>query len=143
MEQNYSNHRRFVPMYHYVSALLIYAAVIGSIVNLVKTINSGSGLYSASLIVVITISLAIVHFYTRVFALKAQDRAIRAEENLRHYVMTGKLLDAGLEMRQIIGLRFASDEEFLQLKEKAIGEKMKEKDIKKSIKNWRADTYRV
>ncbi|MCX6163126.1 MAG: DUF6526 family protein [Ignavibacteriae bacterium] len=45
--------------------------------------------------------------------------------------------------RQIIGLRFASDEEFPELAKKAAETGMKEDDIKKAIKNWRADNYRV
>jgi hypothetical protein len=79
----------------------------------------------------------------RQFALKAQDRAIRAEENLRHFVMTGKLLDPRLTIRQIIGLRFASDEEFLELEKRAVEETLSEDDIKKAVKNWRADYYRA
>ena len=54
-----------------------------------------------------------VFFFCRMFPLQAQDRAIRAEENLRHYVLAGKLLDSRLTIRQIIGLRFAIDEEFV------------------------------
>ena len=64
-------------------------------------------------------------------------------ENLRYYLLTGKTLDAKLKVRQIIGLRFASDEEFPALVEKALKEKLSEKDIKKSIINWRPDYYRV
>ncbi|NIV93013.1 hypothetical protein GWN42_09480 [candidate division KSB1 bacterium] len=143
MEQNYSNHRRIVPMYHYIASLLTYAVLIGSLVNLYKTISRGAGVYSASLIVVMAVVLAILHYYVRIFPLKAQDRAIRVEENLRHYGMTGKLLDPKLTIRQIIGLRFASDEEFLELEKKAASENLSEKDIKRAIKNWRADNYRV
>jgi hypothetical protein len=85
----------------------------------------------------------LIGFYTRTFALIAQDRVIKAEENLRYYLLTGKTLDAKLKVRQIIGLRFASDEEFPALVEKALKEKLSEKDIKKSIINWRPDHYRV
>jgi hypothetical protein len=85
----------------------------------------------------------LIGFYTRTFALIAQDRVIKAEENLRYYLLTGKTLDAKLKVRQIIGLRFASDEEFPALVEKALKEKLSEKDIKKSIINWRPDYYRV
>jgi hypothetical protein len=82
-------------------------------------------------------------WYTRQFPLKAQDRAIRAEENLRHYVLTGKLLPAELRMGQIIALRFAPDEEFLPLIDRAIKEGLSQKEIKMAIKNWKPDYYRV
>jgi hypothetical protein len=142
-QQNYANHLRWVPMYHFVSSLLIYASFIGSLVNLYKSVGSGAGVYSASLIAALAFSLVWVHYYARVFALKAQDRAIRVEENLRHFVMTGKLLDPKLAIRQIIGLRFASDEEFLELEKRAAAENLSERDIKKAVKNWRGDYYRA
>ena len=50
----------------------------------------------------------------RAFPLAVQDRAIRAEENLRYFSLTGKLLDKGLTMSQIIALRFADDNEFVE-----------------------------
>lgn len=57
--------------------------------------------------------------------------------------MTGKPLSKGLTVRQIIGLRFASDEEFLALADRAEKENLSENDIKKAIVNWRPDMYRV
>jgi hypothetical protein len=139
--QNYSNHRRLVPGYHFFTLLGIIVLLIGSVMNLINTADDN--LYSASLLVFGTILLGTTAFYTRVFALKAQDRAIRAEENFRHYLLTGKPLDSKLTIRQVIGLRFASDDEFAELAKKAITDNLSENDIKKSIKNWKADTYRV
>jgi hypothetical protein len=139
--QNYSNHRRFVPAYHFIALLGSLILVIGSIVNLVKT--SDEGLYSASLITFGSVILLFTTFYARVFSLKAQDRTIMAEENFRYFLLTKETLPSELTIRQIIGLRFASDEEFPILVKKAIKEKMTENDIKKSIKTWRADFYRV
>jgi membrane-bound ClpP family serine protease len=139
--QNYANHARFVPLYHFFTVLGTIVLLIGSIVNLYK--SSGENLYNASLIVFGSLLLTLVAFYARVFALKAQDRAIKAEENFRHYVLTGKILDNKLTVRQIIGLRFASDEEFPELAKKAAADNMSEKEIKKAIKNWKADNYRV
>jgi len=75
--------------------------------------------------------------------LKAQDRAIRAEENLRHFVLTGKLLDPALTVRQIIALRFAPDGEFVALAGRAAAEHTEPDAIKRAVKVWRADTYRV
>ncbi len=139
--QNYSNHRLFVPGYHYFTLLGIMILLIGSIVNLVK--SSHDNMYSASLLVLSSFLLVFIAFYARSFALKSQDRAICAQENFRHFILTKKVLPKELSMRQIIGLRFASDEEFPTLVEKAINEKMTENEIKKSIKNWKGDYYRV
>ena len=139
--QNYSNHARFVPLFHFFTLIGTLVLLIGSVVNLVK--SSGSNLYNATLIVFGAVLLMLTAFYTRVFSLKAQDRAIKAEENFRHYLLTGKPLDSKLTVRQIIGLRFASDKEFPELAKKAIDENLSEKDIKKSIKNWKEDNYRV
>ena len=141
--QNYANHRRFVPMYHYVLFGILVLTLLGSGVNFYESIGDHQRQYSASLIVVIMICLLLLFFFCRIFALKAQDRAIRAEENLRHYALTGKLLDPRLTMRQTIGLRFASDEEFVALAQRAVQEILSENDIKKAIQNWRPDNYRV
>jgi len=139
--QNLKNHARFVLPYHFVALLGSFFLLIGSIVNLVK--SSEENLYNASLLVFGSLILMLTTFYTRVFSLKAQDRAIIAEEKMRHYILTGKTLSDKLAPRQIIGLRFASDEEFPELAEKTATENLSEKAIKKSIKNWKADTYRV
>jgi hypothetical protein len=91
----------------------------------------------------LSLALAGLFWFARVFALKAQDRAIRAEENFRHYILTGKPLPAQLRLGQIIALRFASDAEFPALVQKAVAEKLRSNDIKKMIVNWRADHHRV
>ena len=139
--QNFQNHARIVIGYHRVGSIGILLLIIGSFVNLFT--SSPENLYSASLICLMSLLLLLVASYTRLFPLKAQDQAIRAEENLRYYVLTGKLLPAGLRISQIIALRFASDEEFVALVDRALSENLKSADIKKSIKNWRADHHRV
>lgn len=139
--QNFSNHRKLVPAFHFIALLGSLILVIGSIVNLVKT--SHEGLYSASLITFGAIVLLFTAFYTRIFSLRAQDRVIRAEENFRYFILTKQTLPKELTVRQIVGLRFTSDEEFPALVEKAVKEKMSENDIKKAIKDWRGDYYRV
>jgi hypothetical protein len=142
-EQNYSNHHQFVPAFHYVLTPVLFLTVIGAIVNVYKSVGNHDRMYNASLILVLAACMMVVAVLGRLFALKAQDRAIRAEENLRHFALTGKLLDPRLAMRQIIGLRFASDGEFVELAKRAAAEGLSEDDIKKGVKTWRADTYRV
>jgi len=140
-EQNFKNHSRLVPGFHGVTFLLIVTGLIGSVVNLIHA--DAATHYSAALLVVVFLAVLGVAWYARVFALKAQDRAIRAEENFRHFILTGKPLDKQLRMGQIIGLRFASDEELPALAKRAVEEKLSQKDIKQAIQNWRADYYRV
>ena len=142
MEQNYSTHRRWVPMYHFVLSLTLLLTIIGAAINLYKSVGT-TNLYSASLLLVLSVAALVIFFFMRAFPIKAQDRVIRLEENFRHHLMDGKLLDSKLTMRQIVGLRFAADEEFLELEKKAVAENMSENEIKKAIKNWKADTERV
>jgi len=141
--QHIGNHRQVVPVWHLVTSLILIATIIGSFVNLSDSWNNHNNLYSASLISLISVILAIFYFYIRKFPLKAQDRAIRAEENLRHYVLTGKLLDKKLTLKQVIALRFASDEQFPGLAIKAANEDLGPNDIKKLVSNWRSDHHRV
>lgn len=139
MNQSYENHRRFHPLFHYILSLLLVLTLVGAIWFVIR---NGISL-STILILAIVIILAIMFLLIRQYPLKAQDRAIRAEENLRHYVFTGKLLDARLTMGQIIALRFASDAELPELSEKAASQNLSPNEIKKQITNWKADYYRV
>ena len=140
--QNFKTHGRLVTGYHKVLYPMLITGFIGSCINLSHSCANGN-YYSASLIVLLFLTVMLSAYFGRSFALKAQDRAIRAEENMRHFIMTGKPLPSELRMRQIIGLRFSSDEEFLELIKDAIENNLKEKQIKAKIKNWKADFYRV
>lgn len=141
--QNYKNHARLLPLYHGLTFIIIVSAFIGSIINLVKCLQNNNGIYAAALITAICVFGILIFFFSRIFGLKAQDRAIRAEENLRHFVLTGKLLDKRLRISQVIALRFAPDEEFVELAQKAAENNMSNKEIKLAVKNWRADNHRV
>ncbi|MFA7360108.1 MAG: DUF6526 family protein [Candidatus Kapaibacterium sp.] len=142
-EQNYSNHRRFVALFHVVTFPMIMLMIVSSVYYTIDAIGQGASMRLWLFFLIISIALLFVFFFARSFSLKAQDRAIRAEENFRHYLLTGKPLDSRLTIRQIIGLRFASDEEFIELAKNAVEKGTSEEDIKKSIKNWKADNYRV
>lgn len=130
-----------VPGYHYVTAPAILALMGGSVNYAFKA--SPENKYLASLLVLTSIILFLLFAFTRIFSLKAQDRAIRAEENLRHFVLTGKLLPSSLTVGQVVALRFAPDAEFPALAEKAATNNMSGKEIKQAIQNWKADFYRV
>ena len=140
-EQNFRNHSRYIILWTFITPLILIAILGGSIVNLIHA--DAHTHYSAALILLISVLLIIIYWYARAFALKTQDRVIRAEENFRHFILTGKTLDGRLRMSQIIALRFAPDDEFPELAKKAVEEKLKSKEIKAAIQKWKADHYRV
>src|SRR5215216_2830142 len=127
--QNFKNHRRLVLTYHGLTWIPTLALLIGAIINLVN--SSKGNLYSASLILLMTFIIISILLHARSFALKAQDRAIRSEENLRHFILTGRPLDSRLALSQVIALRFASDEEFPALAQLAANENLSGTAIKK------------
>lgn len=140
--QSYANHAQRVPVFLGMLIVLLLT-VIGSGVNMYKSWGDHQRMYGASLIMALSVCALIAAFYSRTFALKAQDRAIRAEENLRHFALTGKLLDARLNTLQIVALRFAPDDEFVDLARKSAEQGTAPKDIKQAIRNWRPDHYRA
>jgi len=140
-EQNFRNHSRYIILWTFITPIVLIAIFGGGIVNLIHADSHTH--YSAALILLISIVLIILYWYARGFALVAQDRAIRAEENLRHFILTGKPFDSRLRMSQIIALRFAPDDEFLELAKKAVEEKLRAKEIKAAIQKWKADHHRV
>jgi cbb3-type cytochrome oxidase subunit 3 len=141
--QNHSNHRRYVPGFHILTATLCLTVFIASIFNLVHNWTDPANHLSAAIIFFITIILCLFFWFIRSFALRAQDRAIRAEESLRHFLLSGKPIDPKLRLGQIIALRFASDEELIELSKKAVAESLRADDIKKAIRNWKEDKHRV
>jgi len=137
--QNYGNHKHWVPLYHYGTLTAMGIAIIMSVILLVAdTTSLMNWLFLLNSLIVVSVS-----FHCRSFALKAQDRAVRAEENFRYFILTGKRMDQSIAMEQIFALRFACDEEFPALAERAIHEQLSNDEIKRSIKNWRPDYYRA
>lgn len=138
MSQNYENHKRFYPPFHFFAVPLTVIGLCFSIYSCIAipTIITG-------LLVLAFFLIAIIAVMARMFALKAQDRAARAEENLRYYMLAGSALPNELSISQILALRFAGDEEFLPLVDQAVNNKLSPTEIKKSIKNWRGDYHRI
>src|SRR4051794_40326341 len=96
-EQNFKNHTRFVPLYHYVTFALILLLMVAAIIRLYKSyLYNFRYLWVPGMFLIVAVILLLLAWYARVFAIKAQDRAIRAEENLRYFAITGNLLDSKL-----------------------------------------------
>lgn len=141
--QNISNHTQIVPIYHYGLFTLVLTINILSYIHFYNAIINNDSMVLSFALILIGFCLLLCLFIFRGFALKAQDRAIRAEENIRHFILTGKLLSNQLSIKQIIALRFASDSEFVQLAERAEKEQLTNKQIKLAIQEWKGDYYRV
>lgn len=140
-QQNFRNHKQIVYGYYLTTGLPILILIF---IGIRKLLHNDELQKEAGLVICLLgwILLSML-FRSRGFALKAQDRAIRAEESLRHFVLTGKPIDSRLTLSQIIALRFASDEELPGLTKRALSENMSSVAIKKEIKNWRSDYHRV
>ena len=136
--QNIKNHAQVVPLYHYFMTAVILTILVLASINLFNGVSMLSVMFF-----LMAIALSLGMWFMRAFALKVQDRAIRAEENLRYYSLTGRLLDKNLRTSQIIALRFADDEEFVDLADAALEKNMNNKEIKQAIQNWKADHHRV
>jgi hypothetical protein len=140
-EQNYKNHKQVVYSYYLLTGVPILILI--GIAAWSVTLDSESAKHWGLLFLLVGWILLTLLFRARGFAIKAQDRAIRAEESLRHYILSGEPIDSRLTLNQIIALRFASDEEVLALAHRAIAENLSSNQIKKEIKNWQPDHHRV
>jgi low affinity Fe/Cu permease len=139
--QNYANHRRFVPLYHFV----LFAVLV---VNLLWTVVQAVRGFSFATVwgVVMALALLAIYFYMRVFALTVQDRVIRLEMRLR----LKQILPEDLRGRigeltpsQLIGLRFASDAEMAELVREVLTNNIQEREvIKRKVRDWQADHLR-
>ena len=120
--QNYQNHStlKYLSRTQITHYILITSIVFIAAGNFIRSLYLQNERIHALLILLIGISLFLAYFIYRGYSIKAQDRAIRAEENLRHFVLTGSLLDKNLKISQIVALRFASDEEFVELTQRAL-----------------------
>ena len=140
--QNFANHKRTVTGFHYLLGAMLIFGLIVSMVNVIMQWRSAN-LLSALLILLLFGCCLLMSLFVRMFPLKAQDRAIRAEEGLRYFILTRQPLDSRLNIAQIAALRFAPDDELIPLTEKVIAENLSPGEIKKAIRNWRADHHRV
>lgn len=141
-EQNYSNHTRFFPLFHFVVVPLLALNFLSHLVRLFMTPN-----WTLAFWTLLSITLILLALASRLMALKVQDRIIRLEERLRYNNILSSDLAAkanDLPLGQIIAMRFASDEELPALAERVLSGELKTgKDIKLAVKNWRGDHLRV
>jgi hypothetical protein len=140
-EQNYKNHFRVDPIYHYVLSTIFLLNLILCVVNFVRTETWFNGW-----LIIVAVGLILLFSKTRAYSLKVQDRVIRLEERLRLALLLPETLRPRipeLSEGQLVALRFASDEEVPVLTAQALNESLTSKQIKQRILHWRADYFRV
>jgi len=144
--QSYATHRRFVSGYHFVIFGILAINLIWSLFRLIWPLF-GVHFFDRVVASAVAVALLLIAYYLRLFPLRAQDRVIRLEETLR----MAKLLPPDLlpridELRtgQLIALRFAGDEELPELTRAVLDGKLASPDdIKKAVRDWRADHLRM
>jgi hypothetical protein len=140
-DQNFKNHGRTDPAFHFFLFFGAVAMLIGSIVEEVRVPD-----WWGALRILGVVWLIVLMFKVRLYALKVQDRVIRLEERLRLQQILadparGRIGE--LNEGQLIALRFASDGEVAGLVEKTLAGHLDRKAIKQSIQHWRPDYWRV
>jgi Family of unknown function (DUF6526) len=139
--QNFKNHSRFDPLFHGFLAPVLIANLIIAIVYLVHHPH-----FHAAWLVVLSIAAFVLTFKVRTYSLKVQDRVIRLEERLRLEALAPEEWHRQiyrLTEDQLIGLRFAADDEVVELAKQALEHNLTRKQIKERIKDWRPDNWRV
>ena len=140
--QNFGNHSRYVPLYHFLLAGLIVA-------NLYRTGRALFAGFNEDRVTnfLVAIILALTAWFARAFALAAQDRVIRLEMRLRlEKLLTPPMFGRFEELRpgQLAALRFASDSELPALVGDVLDSGLvRPAEIKQRVRDWQADWLRV
>ena len=139
--QTYANHRRYDPAIHVFTFGVLS---ISFLLTVWRTVRSPS--LENFWWVVVAAAAIVLLFKVRGYALKVQDRIIRLEERLRLEKLLSETLRGQIgdvSVGPLIGLRFAPDGEVEELVRQALEEQLSGEEIKKRIKVWRPDTFRV
>jgi Family of unknown function (DUF6526) len=139
--QNLSTHVRWDPLFHFFMSPVLIAAACATLVQLFRHPAWHTGWQF-----IVAVALVVMAFKTRLYALKVQTRLIRLEERLRLSSLLAEPLRSRigeLTENQLVALRFASDAEIPALVGETLTKNLSNAEIKKAIKNWRADEFRV
>jgi len=141
--QSIHNYKRVHPIQHFFWLPLSGLTILASIGSLIAAALNSTPILGSILILATAIIGFISGFLARRNALIVQDRVIRMEEQFRYFRLKNNMPPEEITIQQWIALRFASDEEFLALTDKAAQQKLSPEQIKQAVKSWRVDHYRV
>ena len=139
--QNLKNHARLDPAFHVVLFFVLVANLIFALVHLWHHHDIHAGWF-----LVLSVAVFIAFIRLRTYPLKVQDRVIRLEERLRLQALAPAAWHAQiyrLTEDQLIGLRFAADDEVVELAKQALEGNLTRKEIKERIQSWRPDNCRI
>ena len=140
--QNFENHTKVVPAFHFFVLPVLLLNVVWSIVRVVRYFS-----FATIVSLLVAIALFLLAFTARIFALTVQDRLIRLEMRLRMQQVLPSELRARIPeftVSQLVSLRFAGDGELPELARKVLDEKLRDrKAIKKLIRDWQPDLLRA
>jgi hypothetical protein len=139
--QSFKNHARFDPPFHFV-LVIVFLANLGISIDYV---SKHPGFYSGWY-VVLSVAAILALIKMRMYPMKVQDRVIRLEERLRLQALAPPEWHSQiyrLSEDQLIGLRFAADDEVVELAKQALEHHLTRKQIKERINNWRGDYWRI
>jgi hypothetical protein len=140
--QNFENHAKIVPAFHFVVLPIFLINLVWSIVRLAHLFSVGNVMS-----VLMAVAFILLALNARLFALTVQDRVIRLEMRLRLQQLLPENQRTRLSeftVAQLVALRFASDQELPELARKVLDEKLTDrKAIKKMIRNWQPDLLRA
>jgi Family of unknown function (DUF6526) len=140
-EQNFANHRRWHPLYHWFISPVVS---INLLVALWFIYQHPSFLAVWNL--TFAVAIAALAFVVRVYALTNQNRIIRLEERVRMMQVLPPDLRSRipeLKTRDLIALRFCSDDQLPDLTRSVLAGECSGEEIKKRIHTWRPDYLRV
>jgi hypothetical protein len=139
--QSFNSHARFDPPYHFFLTFVSIASIVIAVIYCVHHFC-----FDSVWLVVLALASLVLLFRLRTYPLKVQDRVIRLEERLRLQALAPAEWHAQiyrLTEDQLIALRFASDDEVVELAKQALEHNLNRKQIKERIKSWRPDNWRV
>ncbi len=142
--QNYNNHKKFYAPHHFIYLPLLFVLQLLGIWKIFT--DDSNQLIWILFSVVIFLLLYLALMLRQHYALGNQNRVVRLEFKLRYFELFGKRsdeLENQLSFEQIAALRFAYDDEFKTLLDKAIVQKLSGDEIKKSITTWKPDNNRI